>query len=186
MGRTKTGLGRWLRPLVASGLGVAAAAGTGIAVTDAGSHWYFKLRKPSWQPPAMSFPIVWTALYADIVTVSTAVLAELEDTGEHRARAGFAGALTANLALNAAWPVLFFRARRLDLAVVGASLLAISSIDLTRRAGAAGAGKALALTPYAAWTVFAAVLSATLAAENPQDAEELDPEPTVTEPAAES
>ena len=37
-----------------------------IASQDTNSRWYRKLRKPGFQPPAAAFPIVWTALYADI------------------------------------------------------------------------------------------------------------------------
>ena len=44
--------------------------------------------------------------------------------------------------------------------------LAISSGDLVRRAGQVSHGNGLALTPYAAWCVFATALSAELARRN--------------------
>lgn len=166
--RRKTG---WVLPLVGTSLGVGAAAATGIAVTDPDSHWYFKLRKPSWQPPSIAFPVVWTALYADIAVTSAAVIAELDAAGDRRGRNGYIAALAVNLALNAGWSVLFFGSGKLKPAAAEAIILALSSIDLSRRAGRAGAGKAAALAPYAAWTAFAAVLSGNIALNNPEPAE---------------
>ena len=37
--------------------------------TTPDSEWYQQLDKPSWQPPPIAFPLVWTPLYADIESV---------------------------------------------------------------------------------------------------------------------
>lgn len=163
-----SGPARWSATLLGTSAAATATAVTGAVATDAGSHWYRTLRKPSWQPPATAFPVVWTALYADIAVTSAAVIVELSDAGDRRERAGFVRALALNLVLNAGWTAVFFRARRPDLATVEAAALALSSIDLARRASRAGTAKGLALAPYAAWTCFAAALSGSIAARNPE------------------
>jgi tryptophan-rich sensory protein len=131
----------------------------GVATTPS-SRWYQGLRKPAWQPPAWLFGPVWTALYAGIVLTSTRTLTELESSGRADERSGYQRALITNLLLNAGWSATFFRVRRLGPATVHAGLLALSSADLARRAGAAGRGKALSLLPYAAWCGFATALTA--------------------------
>lgn len=139
---------------------VGGAAVAGSLATDADSLWYKTLRKPEWQPPREAFPIVWLALYASAVITSTQVLNRHERDGEPEEASSYRRALVVNMALNAGWSYVFFRRRDLGTAAIGAGLLAASTASLARRAGRAGRGKALCLLPYAAWTTFAAVLSA--------------------------
>jgi TspO/MBR family protein len=88
---------------------VAATAVVGSAASsDTRSPWYLALDKPSIQPPAVVFPIVWTALYADIAVTGAAVLDRLDRDDPTEARA-FRRALAANLVLNAAWSWVFFK-----------------------------------------------------------------------------
>lgn len=148
------------RTLALTGAMTTAAAVAGSIASDPGSAWYRGIDKPAWQPPAIAFPVVWTALYADIAGTSASVIRTLEDSGRESGARRFTTALGVNLVLNAAWSALFFRAHRPDVATLGAGLLAASSADLARRAGAAGRGHAGWLAPYAAWCAFATVLSA--------------------------
>lgn len=145
-------------PLVAAL--TAATAVSGSVATDPKSAWYRALHKPAWQPPGGAFPVVWTALYADIAVTSTLAIDELEAAGRRDGAQSLRRALVANLVLNQAWSWVFFKARSLGPATVVAALLAGSSIDLARRAGWAGRGKGLALAPYAVWCSFATVLTA--------------------------
>ena len=92
---------------------------------------------PPWQPPTLAFPLVWTALYADIAVSSVAALSCLDRDRRAEEATAYRTALAANLTLNTAWSVLFWRARRLDLAAVEAVALAASSTDLARRVGRA-------------------------------------------------
>ena len=137
-----------LRYLVATAPAVAAAAALGGLATDPRSRWYRRLRKPRWQPPPRAFGVVWPVLYALI------------------AYAG-ARALAVNLALNAAWTPLFFRAHAPRLALADLAVLNASNLDLLRRFGRADRRAAAALAPYAAWTAFATALNAAIAADNP-------------------
>ncbi|MDN4644407.1 TspO/MBR family protein [Arthrobacter sp. PsM3] len=151
----------------------AATAAAGGAATDPGSGWYRRLRKPDWQPPAIAFPVVWTALYADLA-VTTAVALNSQEAGdtpgnetrEQQLRA-YRGALAANLVLNAAWSWLFWRARRPWLAAAECAVLAASSADLVRRTHQLNRAAGVALAPYALWCGFATVLSTAIARLNP-------------------
>lgn len=154
------------RTLAATGLATAATAIVGTLATDPDSRWYRHLDLPAWQPPPIAFPLVWTPLYASIAGTSASVVRTLEDRRDVEEAAAFRRALGVNLALNAAWSVLFWRVRRLDVAAAEAAVLAASSADLARRAASAGPGHARALTPYAAWCAFATVLSTEIARRN--------------------
>lgn len=159
---------RWGRVLAGVGAGVAACAVAGSLLTAPDSAWYKALRKPSWQPPPAAFPVVWTALYALVTVAATATIADLEEEGRTTEASGFRRALTANLALNAAWSGLFFRAQNPPVAAVGAAVLAASAVDLARRGGQAGPGKQAGLGAYAAWCGFATVLSGAITRLNPR------------------
>jgi tryptophan-rich sensory protein len=154
------------RNLAVLGAATAASAIVGSLATQPSSRWYRSLDLPAWQPPKAAFPIVWTALYADIAATSAATLTSLEREGRHEEARAFRRALAANLALNSLWSVLFWRVRRLDVAAVEAALLAVSSADLARRAGDGSPVRGRLLAPYAAWTGFATVLTAAIARRN--------------------
>lgn len=146
--------------LAATALAVAVAGGTGsIASPRRTPGWFARLRKPSYQPPAAVFPVVWTSLYTDIAATSAVTLDKLRAAGEHDKARGYATALTVNLVLNAGWSWLFFRFHKLGAAALGAAALTASSADLARRAAAADPRAGLALSPYPAWCAFATVLS---------------------------
>lgn len=146
---------------------VGACAVVGSVLTDPQSRWYRSLDKPSWQPPPLAFPLVWTALYADIAWVSSRTITAAREAGRPDRASSYARALGVNLVLNAAWSGLFFRARRPALSAAGAGALALSSLDLVRRAGQGRPLRGVALLPYAAWTAGATALSAEIARRNP-------------------
>jgi tryptophan-rich sensory protein len=141
---------------------VGAAAVAGSRATEPDGQWYRNLNKPSWQPPGIAFPIVWSSLYTDIAVTSTAVLNELESRGEHEQACEYRKALATNLALNSFWSWLFFRWHHLGAATLGAGVLAASSLSLAKRAGSVRPGFGIALGAYAAWTGFATVLAGTV------------------------
>ncbi len=150
---------RWGRALRRSAVMCGATALVGSLLTTPDSAWYRSLDKPPWQPPALAFPVVWTALYSTIAVASAATTQELEESGRGGAATAYTKALAVNLVLNAGWSGLFFRLRRLGVATAGASALAVSSGDLARRASAAGTGKGVALGTYAGWCAFATALT---------------------------
>ena len=162
-----------LMTLVWTAAATAATAAAGGVATDPDSRWYRRLRKPDWQPPAIAFPVVWTALYADLA-VSSAVALDSEAEGDTPGRktrgqglASYRGALAANLVLNATWSWLFWRARRPWLAAVECAVLTVSSVDLVRRTHRLNRSAGVSLAPYALWCGFATVLSTAVARLNP-------------------
>jgi benzodiazapine receptor len=149
----------------------AAAAAAGSLATDPKDQWYRQLRKPGWQPPPLAFPVVWTALYADLAVSSAVVLDSGGDDAQAKAaqrgeRAAYRGALAVNLVLNAGWSWLFWRARRPWLAAAECAVLAASSADLVRRSSRLSPAAGAALAPYALWCGFATVLSTAIARRN--------------------
>ncbi|GAB3622665.1 hypothetical protein GCM10027418_07470 [Mariniluteicoccus endophyticus] len=157
---------RWRKTLGTMVAAVTACAVAGSWATQPDSAWYRRLAKPPFQPPAWAFPVAWTALYADIAVVGALSLADLAETGRHDERRRFVAALAANLVLNAGWSAVFFRGRNLPASTAVAVALAASSADLVRRAGSVSPEKGVVLSPYAAWTTFAAVLTAEITRRN--------------------
>lgn len=137
---------------------VTAALG-GLASRPAGSDWYDKLRKPSFQPPRQAFPIVWPILYADIAAVSASTIDQLKDQHQPDKARAYRNALALNLVLNGSWSWLFFNRRMLGTSAVAAAALTASSADLTRRAVEVRPGRGAPLALYPLWCAFATALS---------------------------
>lgn len=168
-----------LRTLAWTAAATVATAAAGGVATDPRSSWYLKLRKPDWQPPAPAFPVVWTALYADLAVASAMALDRAggedrtvvgSDSGgkdPRRELRGYRRALAANLLLNASWSWFFWRSRRPWLGAAEAAVLTASSADLVRRTYRLDRTAGVALVPYAAWCGFATILSAAIARLNP-------------------
>jgi tryptophan-rich sensory protein len=140
-----------------------AIAATTFAVAGVGGFatapeilgWNAHLAKPSFYPPNWIFGPVWTLLYAFMAVAAWRV-----------ARQGRAllelAAYALQLALNLAWPLIFFGGH-----LVGAALLEIGLLWLAvagtlilfwRRDRPAG----LLFVPYLAWVSFAALLNAAI------------------------
>ena len=153
--RTWLGLAGWLA------LTFAATAVAG-RVTTTGA-WYDALRKPSFNPPSWVFGPVWTALYIMMAVAAWLVWRE-------RGLGGARGPLAlwgVQLVLNVGWSILFFGARRPDLAFIEIVFLwaAIVATLLAFRRVRPAAG--WLLVPYLAWVSFAALLNFTLWRLNP-------------------
>lgn len=133
----------------------ATAATLGTLATDTNSKWYQNLQKPSWQPPSILFPIVWTSLYAGTAWSVAETLDDV-DEGEGALRV----CLAINMALNAGWSYVFFRKHDLPLATAGAATLAASTWGLATRISRSDGKKAIPLFAYAGWTTFATALTA--------------------------
>ncbi len=133
-----------------------AAAGVGGALMSrTPPDWYPSLQKPAWTPPGWVFGPVWTFLYLTMAGAAWLVWRR-GDLREARLPLGLFGL---QLALNAAWPGLFFGLRMpgpafVELCALWCVLLA-TVIAFFRESRAAG----LLLVPYLAWSTFAGVLN---------------------------
>jgi benzodiazapine receptor len=139
------------RRLAFAVLPVVAAAGVGGLGSRQAPSTYARLDKPDWAPPASVFGPVWTALYASIAVAGWRVYA-----ASPRARRLH---LT-QLALNAAWPGVFFGAgeKRSSVAVIAAlDAVVVAEIAVLSREDRLAAAL---LTPYLAWSGFATALNA--------------------------
>lgn len=155
-----------LRNLAPTGAATVACALAGSLATQPSSRRYRSLDLPDWQPPTVAFPVVWTALYADLAASSAAALNAYDRAGDTAGRSAYLKAFGTDLALNAAWSVVFWRVRKPWAAAAGAAVLTVSAADGARRAGAVNAGTGIALLPYAAWCGFATALSTAIARRN--------------------
>ena len=136
-----------------------AAAGVGqLAGPAGGGAWYRQLDKPAFTPPSWVFGPVWTALY---LTMGVAAWLVWRRRGSADTRLPL-GLFGVQLALNAAWSILFFGLQQIGLALfeivilwfaILATLLLFWRLD--RVAGAL-------LLPYLAWLTFAGALNLTL------------------------
>jgi tryptophan-rich sensory protein len=133
-------------------LPVAAAAGIGGLGARRAKTTYQLLGKPRWAPPAAVFAPVWSTLYVLIGAAGW----RLSANASGRTRALH---LT-QMALNGAWPAVFFelRDKRASLAVI--ALLDISlalEVAMLRREDRLAASL---LMPYLVWSGFATALNA--------------------------
>jgi len=123
----------------------------GSVAADAFDDWYKELAKPDWTPPGWVFGPIWTLLYALMAVAGWMVWRQ----GARIAVLVF----LLQLALNAAWPWIFFGLKRLDwafydaVAMAAAVLATIVAFYKVRRRAA------LLLVPYWLWVVFAAWLA---------------------------
>lgn len=161
-----------LKDLVWTAAATTATAAAGGIATDPDAGWYRRLRKPDWQPPVIAFPVVWTALYADLAVSSAVALDSREQTDAAGSKkrqqelAAYRTAFAVNLVLNASWSWLFWRARRPWVAAAECAVLTASSADLVRRTYQLNRRAGVALAPYALWCGFATALSTALARLN--------------------
>ncbi|WAP67080.1 TspO/MBR family protein [Jiella pelagia] len=124
----------------------------GLAVETGG--WYADLAKPSFNPPDWVFAPVWGTLYIFIGFAGWRVW---------RSGLGAAHKLWwLQLALNFAWPPVFFSAHTL-----GAALIVILALDAAVVAFMAATWRterisALLFLPYLAWVAYASLLNAAL------------------------
>jgi translocator protein len=137
---------------------VFAAASTG-AIFKPGP-WYEKLDKPSWTPPNIAFPIVWSILYVMIAAAGWLVWRE----------AGWSLPIIlwgAQLILNAAWSWLFFGRRRMDLALMEVSVLWLAIAGFIVTSWSVSSTASLLFVPYLVWVSIAVALNRSVLNRNP-------------------
>ena len=143
-----------MRPLVITSVLTAAAAVVGARGSTPDRRWYDELDKPTWQPPPIAFPLVWTPLYG-LIAWGTGRAIEQAPVGDR----GRIQALTAaNLVVNAGWNWAFFNRESPAAGLAVILTLDALNIALMREAAPQDRQAALALAPYLAWTGVASVL----------------------------
>lgn len=154
-----------IRTLLGFGALTAGAALVGIVATkrSVNSAWYnVELRKPRWQPPREAFGPVWTTLYALMATSASRVYQAPASRERSRALTLWG----AQLALNAAWSVIFFGARKPKAAVADIVALLATIGAYMHQARRVDRGATAMMAPYLGWTAFAALLNGSIARRN--------------------
>jgi benzodiazapine receptor len=142
--------------------GLAAAIGTIATRRSVDSLWYWRLKKPKFQPPREAFAPVWTGLYS-LITASGAMVWNAP-AGKARTRA--LALWGAQLALNAGWSAAFFGARRPKVALADSAALLASIVGYGVAAYRVNPVAAWLVAPYAAWTAFATAINAAIVHKN--------------------
>ncbi len=124
----------------------------GRATLPALGHWYPALAKPAWTPPAWVFGPVWTLLYPMLAVAGWLAWRE------GRSRRGTLLFLL-QLALNAAWPWIFFGERQIGWALVCVVALFFAILATLVAYWRVSRGAAILLLPYLGWVGFAAGLN---------------------------
>lgn len=151
---------RWPTLVLILVLTLGGGALVGLLTRDSMSV-YNEIVKPSFAPPSWLFPVAWSILYA---AMSVSLWLAIRKDVPSRATIVL---YVVQLAVNLAWPFIFFTMRAFGLAFWWLILLLILVIWLMIRTFRTGPVAGWLLVPYAAWTAFAAVLSFAVARLNP-------------------
>ena len=141
----------------------AAAGAIGAVASTEAPEFYASLKQPSWAPPSSVFGPVWTLLY---VSMGVAAWLVWRERGWARAR-GALGLFVLQLAVNAAWSWLFFRAHQG--AIAFADIVVLLALIVATIVAFARVRKLAAwlLVPYLAWVSFATALNWSVWQSNP-------------------
>jgi translocator protein len=135
----------------------ASVAVVGAAAGDFRSKWYADLRKPAWQPSGAAIGAIWSVLYVTIATAGSLLWLQ-----RRRATPAIATLFMAQAVLNAAWTLLFTRAKSPALAAADSAALTTVNVGLVACAWSVRRLDAVLLVPYLLWTAFATFLSWTV------------------------
>ncbi len=133
----------------------AVAAIGGLTTAQSLADWYPTLRQPSWQPPSWLFGPVWTVLYA-MMAVAAWLVWQKGDS--KTAMFLFFG----QLALNLAWPILFFGAHSPGLALMNIGMLWLAIAATIFAFAMKSRTAAFMMVPYIMWVSFASALNAAI------------------------
>lgn len=144
-------------------IATAITATAASSVTDPTNNpWYQSLTLPSFQPPAIAFPFVWTVLYIAMAYAGWRVWRASSGAQRHQMTLLYA----VQLFLNALWSISFFAVNSILLGFTVITALWLVLILWTLKARRIDQLAAALFVPYIAWVSFAAVLNGTLLALN--------------------
>jgi benzodiazapine receptor len=133
---------------------------SGMVTRDSITTWYPTLVKPSFNPPNWVFAPVWTILYIMMGVAGGMVWNKLEQDPENVKKA-FTFFII-QLALNAAWSVIFFYFHNPFLALIEVILFWLLIFETHIQFKKIDKTAGLLFIPYLAWVSFATVLNASI------------------------
>lgn len=127
-------------------------------------RWYVSLQQPRLNPPKWVFGPVWTALYASMGLAQVQFETDVPLEEQHLGQCCYA----LQLVLNAAWPILFFKAKSPRWALVNILALWLALLATVVAFARHSRRAALILMPYLAWVSFATYLNLEIVRLNPE------------------
>lgn len=118
------------------------------------SSAYSTLNKPSFSPPSLLFPIVWTILYI-LMGVSSYIIYMSDDPGRKRALKTY----VVQLVFNFFWSIIFFGLSQYRFAFLWLLALILLIIIMIRQFYRISPVSAYLQIPYLLWCIFAAFLN---------------------------
>lgn len=144
-------------------LGLASVVITSRYLMTAGAAgWYERLRKPAWFPPSGLFGPVWTLLYSSLGYAAAIVADKAAGPARLTALLVYAG----HMAVNLAWPPIFFGMRDTSLALKWSVLLLGVGVLNALKFGAIEPFAGWLFVPYLLWCAFATALTYSLNERN--------------------
>ncbi len=125
-----------------------------VGLLTSPSSSYKEMIQPSFAPPGILFPIVWTILYI-LMGVSNYIIMESDDYG-------YKDALSVSytqLGVNLLWSFIFFSFKQYFLAFIWIILLIVLVISMIKRFYSISKVSALIQIPYLLWLIFASILN---------------------------
>lgn len=145
-----------LLALLVSILVVGLTASTGARFRPDG--WYRELRKPTWTPPDIAFPIAWGILYLLMAIAAWRIYMADESAW----RTASLVVYSVQLVANAAWSWLFFGRKQIAAALLDINvLLALITITMALFAQVSTLATWL-IVPYWLWVALALALNAAI------------------------
>ena len=121
-------------------------------------EWYRELRKPSWTPPDIAFPIAWGILYVLMAIAAWRIYLADESAWRTASLAVYA----VQLIVNAAWSWLFFGRKQIAGALMNIMALLILITVAIALFSQVSALAAWLMMPYWLWVLLALTLNATI------------------------
>ena len=122
------------------------------------------IRQPTFSPPAILFPLVWSILYV-LMGISAAMIYEKRTNYPEEVRSALSTYLS-SLIVNFAWSIIFFNFGAYFLAFIWIILLEYLIIKNIREYITIDKTAALLQIPYAVWVAFAGYLTLSIAILN--------------------
>jgi len=133
---------------------------SGMVTRDSITTWYPTIVKPTFNPPNWIFAPVWSILYIMMGVAGGMVWSRLEQDAENVNKA-FTFFII-QLALNAAWTVIFFYFHNPFLAFIEIVLLWLLIFETYTQFKKIDKTSGMLLLPYLAWVSFAVVLNGSI------------------------
>jgi translocator protein len=133
---------------------------SGMVTRDSITTWFPTLVKPIFNPPNSIFAPVWTLLYIFMGIAAGLVWNQLETN--HSKVVDAMKFFVLQLALNAAWSLIFFGLHNTFLALIEIILLLLVIYETYKKFKDINRISGLLFLPYIAWVSFATILNASI------------------------